>query len=47
MVYAGMDDEAARLALQNHQRHEGKAIAAWGGGGERRWNVSPRTIEGC
>ena len=28
MVYAGMDDKAARSALQNHQRHEGKAIAA-------------------
>ena len=28
VVYAGMDDKAARSALQNHQRHEGKAIAA-------------------
>ena len=28
VVYTGMDDKAARSALQNHQRHEGKAIAA-------------------
>lgn len=27
-VYAGMDDKAAMAALQNHQRHQGKAVAA-------------------